>query len=184
MNMMEHFNAFCVAFGEAKSLFDSGKKSDRSFTSAIEKMVIHYQEFEDNKQMATYVKRWNTELVNLGFWIKYHNPWIDHEVPRVDVSDILQNEEEFKVSGEEEYVKIRSDVAYKDGQKVLVGNYCEFSTPWSNIDESEKSVIMKKTIENIQNSSLGIRNPDQALKKIKKVNRKPIWTISDYERDW
>lgn len=188
---MEHFNAFCVAFGEAKKLYHPSKKNEPVLLTEIEKMVSHYDSLD--QRMQNYIMRWNQELVQMGFWVKYHNPWVGRELPRIDVGELVEKEtsaeitgtEDFQVSGEEKHVKIREDIAHRDGQKVLVGNYCEYSTPWSNMDKSEKEVIMQKTKENIRNSSLGITDPKAASKRIKKYNmRKQVWTLPDSQRDW
>jgi len=185
MSPLENFNSFCQKFTQVRELNSQGKLQTKEAQKLLMEMVVHHWEFDT--RMEKYVSKWKFELVNIGFYIKLHCPeWPDEQpVPgKIDVSDIeiMAGSDEYN----RDYLIFRKDIAHKDRKVVTVANYCKDSTPWSLLGDDYQEELLKKTVENITNYELGLRDPETARKKSHRRMRKtpPKWTLPDNERDW
>lgn len=178
---IEHFNAFCELMSKTRILKSQGKLRSEEGDNILLEMVYHYNFF--TKKMEDYINKWKLELVDIGFYIKLNEP-----APllknKVDISD-LEFDDSVETTGSEEHILIRKDFAYKDKKEVLVGNYCEFSTPFSNLTKEHQQELRRKLQENKKFEQYARMNPEHAISKIQRKNRnKRMWTIADSERDW
>lgn len=176
---MENLNAFCVLFSEVMQMKAQGKMKTQEFKDKIIEMANHYRLL--NLKEETYLNKWNGALVELGFFIELHCPTRRFPSAPINMTEV---EEDSKISESEEHVLLRKEVCHKDGQEAFIGNYCEFSTPFSNISEAEKQSIIKKTIDNIKMCELARTDPRIAQKLSRRSSTPMKWTLPDDQRDW
>jgi len=176
---MENLNAFCVLFSETMQMKAQGKTKTPEFKNKIVQMADHYRLL--NMKEEAYLNKWNGALVELGFFIELHCP--SRRIPSAPI-DMSVVEEESKISKDEEHVLLRKEYSRKEGKEALVGNYCEFSTPFSNISDAEKQAILQKTRANIKMCELARTDPRIAQKLTRRSATPMKWTLPDDQRDW
>lgn len=176
---MQHLNEFCVLFSETMSMKAAGQMKTQEFKDKIILMANNYRML--TPQEEKYLNKWNGALVELGFFIELHCP--TRKLPPAQIDMNLANEEA-EISKSEDNVLFRKEFSRKDGKEALVGNYCEFSTPFSNISEAEKKAIIQKTIANIKMCELARTDPRIAQKLARRSSTPSKWTLPDNERDW